>query len=166
MRAEAEYLPDRAVCQWAIGCVFAAIKMRFIEMFTFKRDVSRPVLALEVVISFGSLVFAGAQFARLLFQAPSRAFQINPGVLIIAGVALGVAGVFGLALGLRQVVQGKPMPVFSTWLIVITAALFAAAMWVADSSAWISRDLVLLSVLPAVGASHLRYLANSRLAAA
>lgn len=163
MSAEAEYVPDRSVLKWASGCVLATAKMRFMDMVTLKRDVSRPVLTLEVLICFGSLVFAGVQFAWILIRAPSLSSRLNPGMLIIAGILLGVAGGFGIVHGLRQIMQGKSMPASSAVLIVIAAAVFAAAMWVADSSVWSSRELVLLSVLPAIGALHLRYLARPQL---
>jgi hypothetical protein len=107
MGNEAMYLPDRAVPNWAIGCVVAAIKMRFADMFTLKHEISRPVLMLEILICFGSIVFAGAQFTNIFFRSPSLASQLNPGVVIVAGIVVGVVGLTALAAGLRQITQGK-----------------------------------------------------------
>jgi hypothetical protein len=160
MSAEAEYLPDRAVLNWAIGCVIATTKMRCIEMFTLRRDVSRPIITLEILVCFGSLVFAGVQFAWISFQAPSLISHVKPGASIVTGVLLGVAGVLGIAQGLRQVLKNRHIPISSAFSIATAAGAFAAATWAADSSTWLSRDLILLCVLPAVGAWHLRYLSH------
>lgn len=67
MAAEAMYVAERNLLKWTIGCVLAAIKMRCIDMLTLKRDVSGPILVLEILVCFGSLVFAGSQYTRILF---------------------------------------------------------------------------------------------------
>lgn len=160
MSSEAEYVPDRAKGIWAIGCLMAVLKMRCVDMFTLKHEVSRPVLTLEIFVCFGSLVFAGIQFAKLFFQLPSLSMQLNPGALIVGGMLLGVAGVLGISGGLRQVFQRKSLSKPAAILIIAVAVAFGVAMFAVDGQMQMLRDTFLLCVLPIVGAVHLRSLAR------
>lgn len=161
MSSEAEYVPNRAKSTWAIGCLIAVLKMRFVDMFTLKHEVSRPVLTLEILVCFGSLVFAGIQFAKVFFQLSFPSTQLNPGALIVSGMVLGVAGILGISGGLRQVFQRKSLSKPAAILIVAASVVFAVAMFAADGQSQILRDAILLCVLPTVGAVHLRSLARN-----
>jgi hypothetical protein len=166
MSAEVPYVPERHVLAWAIGCVSAAVKIRILDMLTLKRDISRPVLVLELLLCFGSLVFAGFQYTHILLQFPFLAARLNPGAVILAGTVLGFAGALAMTTGLRQIFGGKAVSTVIAIAIVGSVTLFGAAILAIGGTADITRDLMLLSILPILGTLHLRYLGSHQAVAA
>lgn len=158
MAAETMYVAEREVLSWTIGCVLAAIKMRCVDMLTLKRDVSGPILVLEMLVCFGSLVFAGIQYTRILFAIPSLVTQLNPGILIVAGIVAGCAGAFALMSGLRQIMRGKGISTLLAICLIAAVAMFTSALVAIGGSVGIAREFILLSVLPILAMLHLRYL--------
>jgi len=158
MAAEAMYVAERDVLSWTSGCVLTAIKMRCIDMLTLKRNVSGPILVLEILVCFGSLVFAGIQYTRVLVEIPSLVTQLNPGILIVAGIVAGCAGALALMSGLRQIMLRKTISTALAIGLVAAVALFTSALIAIGGPVGITRELILLSVLPILATLHLRYL--------
>jgi hypothetical protein len=176
---------DRDALVWAIGCVLAGIKERINAMFTGTPKISRWILAPEMLLCFVPLTIAWLDgidgvsgIVRLNMDVIQRYFIGVPGgtlilAVMLAGAILGALGPIGLVAAFRSIVLGLPLR--SRWLgtaLVIGPILYGVLTIVARSaiggSAALSFESVdafdfwsavlLLSVLPAMGAAHLLHL--------
>lgn len=187
MQAEVDHLPDdRDALAWAVGCVAACAKDRIHSMLTGNLRVSRWILAAEMLLCFAPLTLGwldaiggGSGVARLgadiirkrFLAAPAGAFPL---ALLIAGAVLGVIGPLGLASALRLVVLGRAPG--NRWLRTALVAgpaaygaLTLAARWATAGTGSLGIEAVdsfdfwsgilLLSVLPSLGAAHMLRLA-------
>jgi hypothetical protein len=121
MRAEAHHVSEDERLQWALGCFWTAIKLRFDPMNTGDFRVSRWVMFVEVVGGFGPLAlawwevtFGASGVIRLNGEIVQKYFLSYPGgaymlVMMFVGSLAGLVGVTGLLLGLRYVATGRAL---------------------------------------------------------
>jgi hypothetical protein len=120
MRREADHVPQDERMRWAFGCILAAIRQRFAPMHTGGYRVSRWVMLVESIGSFGPLALAWIEivFSRplglvhLTDEIVARYFLADPGGRYILGElfvnsVIGLLGPVGLFLGLRYVLTGR-----------------------------------------------------------
>lgn len=187
MRAELAHLAnERDALSWAIGCIVAGSKERITTMLAGNLKVSRWILVPEMLLCFVPLTFGwvdaiggGSGLIRMNRSAIQAYFLHAPdGTIVlaalIAGAALGVLGPTGLAAAFRWVVSGRTPG--SPWLrsaLVAGPALYGLVLLVARLAIggtgalapnaadgfdfW--SGILLLSVLPSLGAAHLLRLA-------
>jgi hypothetical protein len=119
MRAEADYVSQDERLRWALGCVWTAIKQRFAPMHTGDYRVSRWVMLVEAIGSFGPLtlgwfeiVFGRSGVVRLTGEIVDKNFMTYPGgrfilVMMFVNSVTGLLGPVGLLIGLRYVLTGR-----------------------------------------------------------
>jgi hypothetical protein len=187
MRAELDHLPsDRDALAWAIGCLVAGSKERINAMLTGNLKISRWILVPEMLLCFVPLTFGwldavggSSGIMRLNGDIIDRQFLHGPGgtlvlVALIAAAVLGALGPLSLGAALRWIVSGRPPG--SRWFRAalvagpaIYGALTLATRLVTGGTGALAFDAVdsfdfwsgvlLLSVLPSLGAAHLLRLA-------
>ena len=158
-------------------------------MFAVNLTISRWILVPEMLLCFLPLTFGwldalvgGSGIIRLNSEVIEKYFLHTPGgvfalVTMITGAAIGVLGPLGLASAFRLVATGRPPrgPWFRTALVtgptlygVLTlASRLAIGGKIALSFAALDSfdfwsGILLLSVLPALGAAHMLHLAQPR----
>lgn len=120
MRAEVDNVPQAERLRWAFGCFLAAIKQRLAPMDTGGYRVSRGVMLVEAIGSFGPLALG---WFEIVFRRPlglvhltaeivAKDFLADPGGRYILGELLvnsvvGLLGPAGLFLGSRYVLTGR-----------------------------------------------------------
>ena len=187
MRAELDHLPsDRDALAWAIGCLVAGSKERINVMLTGNLRISRWILVPEMLLCFVPLTFAwldavgaGSGIMRLGGHVIDKRFLHGPGgtlvlVALAAAAVLGALGPLSLGAAFRWIVAGRPPA--SRWFraaLVAGPAIYGAltlatrlatggpgalAFDAVDSFDFWS-GILLLSVLPSLGAAHLLRLA-------
>jgi energy-converting hydrogenase Eha subunit A len=182
MRCEYEHIAtDTQAFTWAAGCFLASLKERMI-MIKGDLKISRWLLTPELLLCFLPLTLlwldaidGRSGLLRLDRASIQKHFIAVPGgtvvlIALICGVILASIGPIALAAALRLIVWKRP--VRSAWLraalvaapvlygvialLARTAEMGAAAFSVAASDAFdFWSGIVLLSVLPALGAAHL-----------
>lgn len=187
MRAELDHLQDdQDALAWAMGCLVAASKERMVIMVTGNLKVSRWILLPEMLLCFVPLTIGwldaiggNSGVVRLNGDVIQKHFLRVPGgtvilAALIAGAVLGVLGPLGLTAAFRLVASGHPPrnqwlrtalvagPVAYGVLTLVTRVALggagALAFYAPDSFDFWS-GILLLSVLPAVGAVHMLRLA-------
>ena len=171
---------DTQALVWAVSCITASLTMRIKAMIIGNLKISRWVLTPELLFCFTPLTLA---WYDSIFGT-SGIIQLNPEIVqryflnsttgtiaLIIMVTLSVLGIFGplgLVIAIRTIAQGRcltdkrllialcTMPVllgaihFTSWLLMGTSIKF---------DHW--AGLILVSLLPALGAVHMRYLSPS-----
>jgi hypothetical protein len=119
MGAEADHVPQDERLRWALGCVWTAIKQRFAPVNTGDYRVSRGVMLVEAIGSFGPLtlgwseiVFGRSGIVRLTGEIVDKYFLTYPGgrymlAMMFVNSVIGLLGPVGLLLGLRYVLTGR-----------------------------------------------------------
>lgn len=181
MRVELAYLNgDGAALAWAAGCVAAAAKDRIAAMMTWNERISRPVLCAEMALCFVPLtiawldsLFGVSGLTKLNADIVHRYFLAVPGgtfalTMMVAVAALSLVGPVGLIAAFRSCVLGratggKGLALGLVAGAALVGAVYLARLWFLGSGgqvveAW--RGLVLLGVLPVMGAAHLAYLSG------
>ena len=187
MRAELEHLEsDSDALAWAMGCLAAASKERIVTMITGNLRVSRWILVPEMLLCFVPLTFGwldaiggGSGIVRLNGNVIHKEFLHAPGGIfilaaLIAGAVLGAFGPLGLTTAFRLVVSGRAPrsqwlrtalvagPIVYGVLTLVTRLALGGAgalgFGAVDSFDFWS-GMLLLSALPALGATHMLRLA-------
>ncbi|HTY49829.1 MAG TPA: hypothetical protein VMB48_09065 [Steroidobacteraceae bacterium] len=187
MRAELDHVGhDRHSMDWALGCVLAAFKERMTAMVTGDLRISRWVLAPEMLLCFGPLTlgFVGAlywvaELAQVDAAHFHKYFIADPGgrVMLIGTpfmvVLTAIGGPLALAVAGRCILRRRALRAGWLGTALVAAPLLIGAgevvLRVANSGLaaftpgsvdafdfW--SGLLLLSLLPALGALHLRHL--------
>ena len=182
MRCEYEHIAtDRQAFTWAAGCLLVSFKERMI-MIKGDLKISRWLLTPEMLLCFLPLTLlwldgidGGSGLLRLDRALIQKYFIATPGgsvflFSLITGVLLATIGPIALAAALRLIIWDRP--VGGAWLrsaLVAAPVLYGvtaiisrmielggAALSAAPSDAFdFWSGIVLLSVLPALGAVHL-----------
>jgi hypothetical protein len=188
MRAEYEHIHvDRQAFTWAAGCVLVSLKERII-MIKGNLKISRWLLAPEMLLCFLPLTLlwldgidGGSGLLRLDRASIQKYFIGAPGgtvflAALISGVIFATIGPVALFAAARQIIWDRPIT--NTWLrgALIAAPTAYGAMAVlsrmvdmgAAAFSAVPADafdfwsgIVLLSVLPVLGAVHLLRLSPS-----
>lgn len=183
MQAELDQLQnDRDALAWVIGCVIAGSKARIKSMLTGNLRISRWILVPEMLLCFVPLTFGwldalggSSGIVRMNGEVIQRYFLHTPAetlalVALIAGAVLGSLGPLGLTTAFRLVVSGRAPG--GRWLptvlvagpalygvLTLVAQLAIGGMGALGLDAPDSFDfwsgILLLSVLPSLGAAHL-----------
>jgi hypothetical protein len=182
MRCEYEHIAtDRQAFTWAAGCLLASFKERLI-MIKGDLKISRWLLAPEMLLCFLPLTLlwldgidGGSGLLRLDRASIQKYFIAVPGgtvflVALISGVILATIGPIALIAAARLIIWNRPItharlraamvaaPIAygAMALLSRTVEIGAAAFSAAPTDAFdFWSGIVLLSVLPAVGAMHL-----------
>lgn len=188
MRAELDHLKDDSqALRWAIGCVVAGSKERINTMFAANLTISRWILVPEMLLCFLPLTLGwldalvgGSGIVRLNGEVIEKYFLHTPGgvfalATMITGTAIGVLGPLGLASAFRLIATGRPPGSrwFRTALIAgptLYGVLTLASRWAIGGKSALSFDasdafdfwsgILLLSILPSLGAAHMLHLAR------
>jgi hypothetical protein len=182
MRAELDRIDnDREAFAWAFGCALAGLKERIDAMATHPK-ISRWILAPEMLLCFVPLtigwrdgIIGSTGIVRLNVDVIQRYFLgVHGGILtlvvIFSGVVLATVGPLGLLAAFRSIVWGRPIR--NEWLrafLVIGPILYGLMTLVSrlamdglPSFSFATDDafdfwsgILLLSILPALGATHM-----------
>ena len=183
MTAEFDRLDnDRDALAWAAGCVAAALKERVSAMLNGKVRISRWVLIPEMLLCFVPLTLAWLDtiggtsgVIRLNGDIVQKYFiNVHGGTLVlatmIAGTVLGALGPLGLIAAFRLIVLGRqPRNQWIRRALVLGPLLYGVltlvARLVVGGEAGLRFDslgsfdfwsgILLLSVLPTLGAAHM-----------
>lgn len=188
MQSELHYLnTDRQAVLWAAGCCLAVFKVRMIAMFSYR--VSPWIFCAEMMLCFVPLsigwldsLFGGSGLLRLNLENIHRYFIGAAGdeavlAMLFSGAILGIVGPIALVIAFRLVVLGRPLK--SPWLrsALVAGPLLYGALTLMARYAVVGRDsfgfntadafdlwngVLLLSLLPALGAAHLLFLGVGR----
>jgi len=176
MRAESAYLPESVRVRWALGCLVAAIKLRFTPMPTETPRISRWVMFIEAVGAFVPLAvgwwevtFGGSGVVRLTSKNIHYYVDYPGGTYLltmqILAAVVALVGPIGLFLGLRYVFFGRGLAnrVFG-WVLVggmWTYAFFgtiAGYLFGPDEWKFLWDQMLAFNLLPAAVVLHLMYL--------
>jgi hypothetical protein len=190
MRTELDHLEnDGDALAWAIGCVVAGSKERIGTMLATDLKISRWIFLPEMLLCFVPLtldwldVIAGSSgiiqlngniIQKYFLHAPGGSFAL---VTMIARAVMGTLGPLGLATAFRLIVSGRGPG--SRWfraalvtgpavygLLTLLTRLALGGAGALGFDAVDSFDfwsgVLLLSVLPSLGAVHMLYLAPKR----
>lgn len=183
MQAELAHLSGFAATSWALGCMLAAIREGFMSKRIGPLHVSRAVLLIETLGSFGSLtvgwlviLFAPSGVARLNAERienytsfPGGTFAL---VMLLLCALVASIGPIGLVLGVRRVIDQRAS--FSRVLgwVMVGALLAYGALGVGvkllagpDAFGFAWYEALLLFLLPAAVLTHLMYLGRNSQAA-
>jgi hypothetical protein len=182
MRSEFQHLTDRQALAWAAGCLLVSLKERM-AMIKGNLKISRWLLAPEMLLCFLPLTLLwldGLDGTSGLLRLSNAALQKNfisapGGMLFLAAMLLGVLfatiGPVGIVTALRAIVWRRPVK--NRWLRAALVAgpllygVMALTARAAESGVGAMLDfsasdafdfwsgMLLLSVLPALGAAHL-----------
>lgn len=164
---------ERAALAWASGCVAAALKERMTSMVKGNLRVTAWVAVPEMLVCFAPLTIAFSDAVRTLSGMLHSPLSGGPTALAVplVAAALAAVGPVGLVGAFRLLFIAKPIR--ARWLraavvaapILIGVILLAQATGTRAPAASLSFDfwcgLVLLSVLPALGAAHLIRLSSA-----
>lgn len=183
MQAELEQLRnDRDALAWVIGCIVAGSKERINDMLTGTLRISRWILVPEMLLCFVPLTFlwldalgGSSSVVRLNGEVIQRYFLHTPAgtlalIALIAGAVLGALGPLGLTAAFRLVVSGRASG--GRWLhtllvagpaaygvLTLVTRLATEGTGALGPGAVDSFDfwsgILLLSVLPSLGAAHM-----------
>jgi hypothetical protein len=164
---------DRAAFAWAFGCALVGLKERIDVMATYPK-ISRWILAPEMLLCFVPLTI-GWRDGLLGSPGIVRYFLgVHGGTLtlieVLGGVVLATVGPLGLLAAFRSIAWGRPIR--SEWLrafLVIGPLLYGLMTLVSrlavdglPSFSFATDDafdfwsgILLLSILPALGATHM-----------
>lgn len=188
MQAEIAHVQnDRDALAWAIGCIVAGSKERIDSMLGDKLKISRWIFVLEMLLCFVPLTLGwldalggGARILRLNAEVIHKEFLLTPDgalvlVALIAGAVLGTLGPLGLATAFRLLISGRAPgsrwlrtalvagpAVYGVLLLAVrlaTGGAGALSFNTVDSFDFWS-GILLLSVLPSLGATHLLRIAS------
>jgi hypothetical protein len=179
MRAEADYVSQDKRLRWALGCVWTAIKQRFDPMKTGDYRVSRGVMLVEAIGSFGPLslgwfeiVFGGSGIVRLTDKIVDKYFLADPGgrymvVMMFVNGVIGLLGPIGLLLGLRYALTGRGIESRVVGWTMTAAPVVVNLIGTIAGRFWGPSDFhvpltftFLFAWLPAAVILHLTYLAR------
>lgn len=168
MRNELDYIQqDVVACRWAIGCLSACYiaRIKTMEVREMKTvSISRVVLSLEMLLCFvvpTGTVLSG--FITIIFSESLQFWSTPMSALLLT---TGLVGPLGLFLAFKSIVletrqMSKRMTfVFSAlagWTFVGNTFFVLSVA----SPGYELRAIILMALLPAVGAAHLVYLANA-----
>lgn len=190
MWAELDHMEDdRQALRWAVGCVVAGSKERISTMLAGNLTISRWILVPEMLLCFLPLTLGwldalvgGSGIIRLNGEVIEKYFLHTPGgvfalVTMITAAALGVLGPLGLAGAFRLIATGR-LPSgrwFRTALVTgptlygvlaLASRLAIGGIGALSFAALDSFDfwsgILLLSVLPSLGAAHMLHLTRPR----
>ena len=190
MQTELDHLEnDGDALGWAIGCVVAGSKERISTMFAANLKISGWIFLPEMLLCFvpltldwldviggssGIIQLNGNIIQKYFLHAPGGTYVL---VTMIAGAVLGTLGPLGLIAAFRLIVSGRRPP--SRWfraalvagpavygLLTLVTRLAISGTGALGFGAVDSFDfwsgVLLLSVLPSLGAVHMLYLAPKR----
>jgi hypothetical protein len=172
---------DRRAVLWAAGCCIASAKERVIAMTTGNLKISPWVFCLEMILCFLPLsigwldfLFSGSGITKLNLEDIHKYFiGVPDGItlgMMISGAILGVVGPIGLTVAYRLIVLDRRLRSPGLPAALMIGALLYGALTLAsrfavggsgafDFNAVDAFDywsgLLLLSLLPALGAAHL-----------
>jgi hypothetical protein len=180
MHSELErVVDDRDALAWAFGCVVAGCRERVNVMFFGNFKIARWVLTAEMLLCFlpltmGWLDAVGGdsgiiRFNPHIIQTDFAGANMFALAAMLASAILGAAGPIGLAAAFRLIVSGRPVPGRLGRALVICPALcgavtIASRLAIGGPEAFSPHAygifdfwsaILLLSVLPALGAAHL-----------
>lgn len=183
MCSELDHIENgRHALLWAVGCLFAAIKQRMTIMIYGDLKISRWLLVPEMLLCFAPLTLLwldgidGTSGLWRLNSAVIHKYFIGvPGgtallVSLFAGVALATIGPVALIAAFRMIVKRAPIRNAGLRVLLLAAPVIYGLMSVAtrmietgttafDPACADAFDfwsgIVLLSILPALGAAHL-----------
>jgi hypothetical protein len=183
MHAELDRIGDQQEAfAWALGCVLAGLKERINVMITSHPKISRWILAPEMLLCFIPLtigwrdgIVGSSAIVRLDLYVVHRYFLDVPGgtlilIAMLTGVVMATVGPLGLFAAFRLIVWGRPPR--SEWVracLVIGPILyglltlflrvaidgFPSFGFRTDDAFDFWSGILLLSVLPALGAIHM-----------
>jgi len=183
MRAESAYLPESARLRWALGCLVAAIKLRFTPMQTGSLRINPWIMVVESLVCFapmllvwwqvsfrdpGVLTHDLAPFERYLVDV-LRMPDARTVIWMLYGYAVcSLVGPVGLFLGLRYALlrRGLRNRVLGYGLIAAAIAMSLSGalnnFWVGKGDLWERIPQVMMfTILPAAGIVHLMFLGRS-----
>lgn len=183
MRAELDRIGNhQQAFAWALGCVLAGFKERINAVITTHPKISRWILAPEMLLCFIPLtigwrdgIVGGSGIVRLDLNVIHRYFLDVPGgtlilIAMLTGVVLATVGPLGLLAAFRSIVWGRPLRskrvraflVIGPILYGVLTLFLRLAIDGVPSFGFRTDDafdfwsgILLLSVLPALGAIHM-----------
>lgn len=162
MRTELDYAESDALAlKWAIGCLSVSLQERVRTMLNSTGKISRPVLVLEWLMCFGPLTLLWAVALSVIVRHGAT-------VEIVVPTLFGMLGPIGLCVTLYATFSKSRGP---RWLpltlvaasVALVALQLGNAVGFGRHTQWFASDLqvvVLLSLLPLVGALHLMQLSR------
>jgi hypothetical protein len=145
---------DRVALGWACGCLLASMNERVKSMIASNHERSRWLLVVEMMACFVPLTIAWSFFLADFLNAPS-----GPSVYALFAV-LGVLGPIGLISALWLIFLRRSI---SRWfgvtltvgLLLLTCVLTVAFGRFELAALSVLRDILLIAVLPTLGAAHM-----------
>lgn len=165
MRNELEYVPQGfGAIRWSIGCLFASYKERamVMEIGSIKTTrISRVVLTLEMLLCF---LVPTQSLLALFFIADYVPFWSTALAVLLLSTSL--VGPLGLYLAFKSIVLERRQMSRSVMLLFCVLAgwtFFGNTFFVLSvtSPGYELRGIILMALLPAAGAAHLVYMANT-----
>ncbi|HEX4242709.1 MAG TPA: hypothetical protein VHZ53_14970 [Steroidobacteraceae bacterium] len=158
----------RDAIDWALGCVFAAVKERITSMVKGNLRISGWVAVPEMILCFAPLTLACVDAMQSLGMLLHSRVPVGPGdwAVVTAMAALGAIGPLALIGAFRLFFIEKPMR--APWCraaVIAGPVLFGVLLLIQAAAGWLDASqfdfwcaVVLLSALPALGAAHLVHL--------
>jgi len=178
MRSEFQYVNTADRLSWALGCVVAAVKQRWVPMDTGTLRISRWVMLVETLGCFGPpvlgwylLVFDQPGIIHYSFADIQRWYLPQPGGAFIiwmmyATAVVELIGPIGIFLGLRYALFGRALDNKTLGAVLIVAPIaLTIGGWIGGTIYGLPEfrpafGLLLLYTLPIAGFAHLMYLAR------
>jgi hypothetical protein len=168
MRSELEYIPQGfAALRWSIGCLFASYleRAKVMEFGSLKTTrISRVVLTLEMLLCFflPTAAFLGVFVAIVLAEYPPF-WGTGMSALLVTTSFVGPLGLFLAfkSIVLEQRRMSKSITLFFCALAGWTFLGNTFFVLSVASPGYELRGIILLALLPVVGAAHLIYVANT-----
>jgi hypothetical protein len=174
MRSELDRIDnDREAFAWAFGCALAGLKERIHAMATHPK-ISRWILAPEMLLCFVPLTIGWRDGIMGSLGIVRYFLGVHGGTLtlieVLSGVVLATVGPLGLLAAFRSIVWGRPIR--TEWLrtfLVIGPILYGlmtllsrlavdglpSFSFATDDAFDFWSGILLLSILPALGATHM-----------
>ena len=153
---------DRDAVGWALGCLAAALKERLFSMVKGNLGVSTWVAVPEMLLCFAPLTIACVDAARTLsgmlqHRAPGGSSAVAVPIVVLTLAAIGPVG---LVAAFRLLFNAKPIRARWLRVTVVAGPILNGLVLVGSRAFDLWSGLVLLSVLPALGAAHLIHLSS------
>lgn len=153
---------DGDAVAWALGCVIAALRERILSMVKGNLRISTWVAAPEMLLCFAPLTIACVDALKALsgtLQHPASGGSTAVAVLIMV-VALAAIGPVGLVGAFRLLFNAQPIRARWLRVAVVAGPILNGVLIIGSQPFDVWSGLVLLSVLPALGAAHLIHLSS------
>lgn len=147
---------------WALGCVIAALKERISSMVKGNLRVSTWVAVPEMLLCFAPLTIACVDAVRTLsgmpqHPAPGGSSAVAILIMVVTLAAIGPVGLIG---AFRLLFNAKPIRARWLRVVVVAGPILNGVVLIGSQAFDFWSGLVLLSVLPALGAAHLIHLSS------